>query len=418
MNTVVTPIGEGRRIRPLGGVERLFYLWSLAVPVHFCLVAQIEGAIDLAGLGAALEQVRRRYPALRVCILDDAETGPMFHETENTIEISTVPVKVQADWPTVVQSELNRAFEAFPGPLMRVTFLPTSDGASIVLTFHHAIADGLSAIRVLRDVMRALAGEPLDALRPLPPIDEMMISSASTPALAPEAAPRAEISSKAWERVVAQAPGKLTTNISTLEWSSEETIRLIERCRANDTTVHGAICAAAAHHLPASEGNVIRMFCPVDFTRIVGIKTGDCGNFIGPGTVELSASRRQLLWLNAREIVNSLRAVRSPSALKEALQRIAAVLPPTAGKDNMTEFFASRSPNSAVISNLGVLPLAVNFGPLTLKAVWGPAMSSKSAGLQTIGVSTFAGRLRMVRQSYQPILGLLEAIRATLLAAC
>jgi hypothetical protein len=35
MNTVGTPsTGEGRRIRPLGVVERLFYLWSLAVPVH------------------------------------------------------------------------------------------------------------------------------------------------------------------------------------------------------------------------------------------------------------------------------------------------------------------------------------------------------------------------------------------------
>jgi hypothetical protein len=38
------------RIRPLGGNERLFYLRSLAAPVHFSLAAQVEGAIDSAGV--------------------------------------------------------------------------------------------------------------------------------------------------------------------------------------------------------------------------------------------------------------------------------------------------------------------------------------------------------------------------------
>ena len=37
-------------------------------------------------------------------------------------------------------------------------------------------------------------------------------------------------------------------------------------------------------------------------------------------------------------------------------------------------FFASMPQSSAVISNLGVLPLAIEYGSLKLKAVWGPAM--------------------------------------------
>jgi len=45
----------------------------LAFPVHFCLAAEIEGALDSTKLGAALEQVRNRHSALRVCIVDDAE---------------------------------------------------------------------------------------------------------------------------------------------------------------------------------------------------------------------------------------------------------------------------------------------------------------------------------------------------------
>ena len=76
------------------------------LPVHFCLVAQIEGALDSARLGAALEQVRRRHPALRVCIVDDAETGPAFYRIDNPIELHAAPAETAADWRWVVEREL------------------------------------------------------------------------------------------------------------------------------------------------------------------------------------------------------------------------------------------------------------------------------------------------------------------------
>jgi hypothetical protein len=101
------------------------------------------------------------------------------------------------------------------------------------------------------------------------------------------------------------------------------------------------------------------------------------------------------------------------------LQWIAAEMPPTAAKDSAAAYFASQPQSSAVISNLGVLPLAVEYGPLRLRAVWGPAMlTNLPADRQTIGVSTCGGQLRMVQQSYEPISGLLESIRETLLTSC
>ena len=108
-------------VRRLGCCERFFYLYSLAYPVHFCLVAQIEGALDSTRLGAALEQVRKRHSALRVCIVEDAENGPRFYRTDNPIEVNVVAVDTAADWHGVVESELSLPFSAFPGPLMRAT---------------------------------------------------------------------------------------------------------------------------------------------------------------------------------------------------------------------------------------------------------------------------------------------------------
>ena len=131
-------------VRPLGCCQQFFYLYSLALPVHFCLVAEIEGALDSAKLGAALEQVqtgiRRSGSALSMI----RRTGPTFCRTNNPIELNVLPVDTVANWCGVVESELNLPFSTFPGPLMRATVLPASGGTSIILTFHHAIVDGLS----------------------------------------------------------------------------------------------------------------------------------------------------------------------------------------------------------------------------------------------------------------------------------
>jgi hypothetical protein len=405
------------RVRPLGCSERFFYFYSLAFPVHFCLVAEIEGAIGPVKLHAALEQVRRRYPALRVCIIDDAEGGPAFYRTDNPIEVYTAPVGADAQWRLVVEGELNRPFDTVPGPLMRATVLWASDGASIVLSFHHAIADARSGIRIIDDLMRALAGEHLDALPPLPPVEETIAGFSSSPVVTSERASNTG-ALKAW-KCVAQAHATLTANISILEWDQKETARLVQCCKVNGTTVHGAICAAAARHLPASEDSTIRIHSPMDLSRIAGIETGNCGVFIGVGVVEIPAARRKPLWLDARDILDGLQAVCSTAAVARMLQWIAAEFPPNAGKGKAGDFFASQPQSSAVISNLGVLPLATDYGPLMLKAIWGPAMlTNLPADRQTIGISTFTGRLRMVHQSYQPIPGLLDAIRGTLLDSC
>jgi hypothetical protein len=65
-------MGDSNLHRPLGSCERFFHLYSLAFPVHFCLVAQILGPVDPAKLSASLEQVRRRHPALSLLMMPTA----------------------------------------------------------------------------------------------------------------------------------------------------------------------------------------------------------------------------------------------------------------------------------------------------------------------------------------------------------
>ena len=85
---------------------------SLAFPVHFCLAAHIEGAIDSPSSGEALEQVRKRHSALRVCIIDDAEQDRRSVAL-TTRSSSTWYRPKAADWRGVIERDLSLPFGAF-----------------------------------------------------------------------------------------------------------------------------------------------------------------------------------------------------------------------------------------------------------------------------------------------------------------
>jgi NRPS condensation-like uncharacterized protein len=410
-------------IRPLGCGEHFFHLYAQVYPVHFSLCAEIAGAVDSDALRSALNQVRERHPILKARIADDGKFGTAFYTSDRPIELETIAVGKDADWRPVVERELRKPMDIGANALLRATALGAPDTTVIVLTFYHAIADGMSGVWVLHDLMRALAGEQLEACRFPPPVEEKILRSSLAPAH--------EWPAGAWEAdrimpilpkirsAVPVVPDNLRTNIVTGEFSQEETARLLERCRANDTTVHGLICAAASRHVPASDHDIVRVICPIDLRNIAGIENGVCGVFIGASSFELPIGGTTSIWHDARHIVHTIAQSRSPEAAIEFMSRMSAEFPPTAQSEKLGTFFSAGPQNSLVVSNLGALPIAERYGPYVVKAVWGPAMlTNLPEDRQTLGVSTFGGRLRIVHQSYVPIRGLVPAIRNSLLTAC
>ena len=69
-----------------------------------------------------------------------------------------------------------------------------------------------------------------------------------------------------------------------------------------------------------------------------------------------------------------------------------------------------------VLTNLGNLRYATDFGDLELKAVWGPAARSRNG--HAIGVTTTNGVLRLLQTSFRPPESLLETVEEILVTAC
>jgi hypothetical protein len=205
-------------------------------------------------------------------------------------------------------------------------------------------------------------------------------------------------------------PANLRTNIDTAEFTKEETGRLIERCRANNTTVHGMICAAAARCVSASGQDTVDITSPFSLRKLAGIENGACGVFIGAASAEVQIKETASIWHDARHVGDSLNKARSPQAVIDFITRVSAEFSPAAGREKVVAFWSDWPETALVISNLGVLPIAERYGPYTVKAVWGPAiLTNPPENRQTIGVCTSGGQLRIVHQSYAPVRGLARA---------
>jgi hypothetical protein len=405
-------------LRPLGCAELFFHLYAQIYPVHFCLCAEIEGTVDAEALRPALDRVLERHPVLRARIAHDEELGTAFHESGRPIELKMIYGGKDADWSPIAERELQRPMDIGTSALLRVTALRAPDVTTIVLTFHHAIADGLSAVWILHDVLSALAGEQLEAFKSFAPIEEKILgpsprsartseSDRAVPVL-PQTRPTAPL-----------LPANLRTNIDTAEFSKEETARLIKRCRANNTTVHSMICAAAARCIAVSGQDIVGITSPFSLRKLAGIENGACGVFIGAASAEVQIKETGSIWHDARRVGDSLNKARSPEAVIDFITRVSAEFSPAAGHERVVAFLSAGPQTTLVVSNLGVLPIAERYGPCAVKAVWGPAMlTNLPENRQTIGVCTFGGQLRIVHQSYVPVRGLAKAIWNALIAAC
>jgi hypothetical protein len=71
-----------------------------------------------------------------------------------------------------------------------------------------------------------------------------------------------------------------------------------------------------------------------------------------------------------------------------------------------------------MISNVGLVPYSPDFGKVTVKSVWAPAMLRGHESEQTIGIATINGSLHLIHTSWNAIPNLLDGVEEKLAEAC
>jgi hypothetical protein len=159
-------------LRPLSGFERLFLALDKINGFNFGITVGFSSAIAEGRWRAAFEQVRRRHPLLRAGINEEDLHAPYFTSDAD------VPIPLvfrrrvsSTDWQRVMEADVAEPFDLSTGPLLRAAVLEDERGCELVISANHVVIDGMGVLAVVRDLLRALAGEALAEL-PVPPSAE------------------------------------------------------------------------------------------------------------------------------------------------------------------------------------------------------------------------------------------------------
>jgi NRPS condensation-like uncharacterized protein len=414
----------GALVRPLGAFERMYQRRQQKSTMHFCMVAVLADDLDPFTLAAALRAVQQRHPLLNVHVEDHPQTGLGFYRPAYVppIPINVIYAEAGRSWRDVVAAELTRPFDTSCAPMMRVVLQRSgpSTPAAIVLTVDHAIADGLSAGNILRDLFAALNDCELQAL-PVPPSQEELIGALrdGQPAAVQAANDQPQTVQPDW----LSTPSGIrpfdgaAPHICTVCFGKDLTGRLVARARAERTTVHSALVSAMTQVLIESGRNeYVRMTTAIDFRSHIGVHDDVCLYFTATRT---AFTREQLtdLWDMARTVGDQLAAARSLPALLAVSAAVEQFIPADATTQDAEDFMLGGLSFEAFASNLGVLDMGAP-GAVRPVAIWGPAILIQVHGELSTGICTFNGQLRMITASYHPFPGYLDRVRDVLDAAC
>jgi hypothetical protein len=241
--------------RQLGLVEHLFATLHSMGGMLYVNIARVQGVVTFDLLRTAIDLLQQRHPLLQVHLQES--NGSFYFGAEGTLPIPLSIIDRQHDrqWIEIAEAELSQKFAGEFAPLCRITLLQSSaqfDRHELIVTFHHAIADGISALHFMHELLsfcqQLVAGtpiSPLESLPLLPPLEQLLAKCLSEPAANLTQVPPSQPNPPPALLIEQTAPVDLRrTRLLPYEFDRDLTLQLKSRCRDERTTVHGALCAA------------------------------------------------------------------------------------------------------------------------------------------------------------------------------
>ena len=362
--------------------------------MNFVTIAKVRGRLEEAVLVRALAAAQARHPLLaaRVVAGERATFGDVWFESVDA-RARPIPLRFVAapadDWVRIAEEELSLRFDTATGPLARATLLRDEgdDEASLLVTLHHAIGDGMSGVYLVRDVVAAAAAiaegrDPglVEAAREAG-LDDRLEARAG------DAWRKAMFLSRALLASARGRPVKLRTDVDGTvldrrprvlahELDEETTARLIARARAERTSVHGALSAAIVQGLLHDAGTTrparVVFGSPVNVRKELVPPVADgVGFFVSLIGFDSVVDPRADFWELARAFKADLAVRTARGEASTALKVMPSVFSLLGGWRLPVREFAvaweQKVPTSTGLTNLGRLEIEARHGGLTIE---------------------------------------------------
>lgn len=261
--------------RRLDRAEAFFWFLDRCSSMNFAVIAEGGGSLPPERVAGALAAAQREHPALRVAI-EPVEGGGLRFVPRPGAGIPLAREAAGGDFRAAVAASLAATFAPGEAPLVRAHLADLDGGRwALALVFHHAIGDGRSGFRLMRNLLDEARGVRAPGAPAAP--------SPSPVSLFPEPLSGAAglAKAQAWKEALRAEPlraapvpghsreaGEVRPRIIALRFEEAVVEGLARRARREGASVHGLIGAAellAARELFAAQGApVLMLTSPVD----------------------------------------------------------------------------------------------------------------------------------------------------------
>lgn len=378
--------------RALADMERAFYLLDRGTRFNGVQVVSIQGPIEEPLLRLALDRLQARHPLLRVRLAGTDRTLRFTEDGAGPLPLTVVPRQGAAHWQAVAEVELNRPFALTDDHLTRLTWLRGTDRSELVIAHHHVTADALSIVFAVRDLLTDLGALSLGHSL-LPP--ESLPLRPPMPALLPPAARGLRLFPAMHDFFFKHVLGKPLRRAKTLpveqpvpaearhnrlvhrSLSGAALRQLRDRAKAEQTTVHGALCAALllstsaevfSDRIADSQATSIGCFSAVNLRDKLSPSVGEeMGLYISQVTTFHDVVPPPSLWDLARESRQKLTQTLDSGEQYLTMPLIGLFIPRLGNvAERFVRSFDAASPALTGVTNLQKLPIPLTYGPLSI----------------------------------------------------
>jgi NRPS condensation-like uncharacterized protein len=377
--------------RKLGDNECLTWSYQQIRPMPFVITANIIGAFKLEELQQALVKSQQRHPLLNVQIVLDKSEMPWFKKYPIQIPVRVVERLNPHQWQQEVEKELSNPFDWNQAPLVRVVLLQGENISDLLITCDHAIADGKSAVFLLKDILQSigLPDQPLLGLLPQESYEQMVPQCIKNP-------PVSFTPSLSTTQTKPKLPENSRPSLQAWSLSKSETLSIIDRCKKAKTSVHAAICAAfllAIAELSAPS-NTLKCLSPVDIRRFLSIDD-DFGYYFVAISTTHNVTPDTSFWDLAYSIKAQLNKKIAPTEIFAHLPALEAFMATSPRHQDVVAMMEMINDNDILVSNLGQLTIPQKYGKLELLTVYGPALTGHINQDLLIGVATLGDQMSL-----------------------
>ncbi len=397
--------------RTLGAFEKTFWLLDQIDSKDFVLAAEIQGRKPVDQWQLAIDQLQKRHPNLNVRIMMDDYSRPVLvHDDSLKIPFRVVKAPDGFSWEAEAEKELSIRFNTETGPLLRVVLIQRPEDTVIILVANHTLADGSSLNYLFKDLLRAASGQQLPLMKP-------QISNDETLGL-PEDSAIVACNSKPYKF---KQPASFFPKVESIRFSSQSTLKLIERARTEQTTVHGAICAAAVIAVRGLRqewtDEKLELISPICTRKVLKLDDNFGLNII-THPVYFEPEKQLSFWDVARMAKEGLSGTDTLEHIRNYIGFFRGVTYNSNDIQKMIDTLKEAFNHHIMVTNLVRVNYETEFGDLKLKSVYGPMVRSGKGKEQTIGAISTNGQLCLTNTSDNPVPGILTHMQQIISEAC